>query len=465
MVGLNPEFAHETMSGLSFSQAVAQTLWHGKLFHIDLNAQRIGKFDQDFRFGSEGIRDAFYVVKLLEDAQWDGMRHFDAHPYRTEDADGVWDFARGCMRTYLILADKARRFHEDTEIQDALRVAKVAELGEPTRRRGGLGGILSSDVRRGRAGRAGLRPRAPGPTRHGTAPRGPLVPLVVGVDSSTSACKVQVRDAETGAVVASGRAPHPPTTPPRSEQHPRDWEAAFDAACAEAGVPDDPPARGARRRRPAARSRRPGRPAMRSCGRPSSGTTPSRRRTPRTLLAALAGGPAAWAAACGSVPVPSFTITKLRWLRRCEPEVLRRTAVGAAAARLADVPAHRPTRPPTGATPRGPATGHPRRRATATTCCELVDGDVDWEAALPEVLPPDAVAGEWAATGAPVAPGHGRQHGGGTRPRAPAGRPRAEPRDERDRVHRRATSPAPTRPARWPASPTRPVATCRWSAP
>jgi xylose isomerase len=132
MVGLNPEFAHETMSGLSFSQAVAQALWQGKLFHIDLNAQRIGKFDQDFRFGSEGIRDAFYVVKLLEDSGWDGMRHFDAHPYRTEDADGVWDFARGCMRTYLILADKARRFHEDPEIREALRVAKVAQLAEAT---------------------------------------------------------------------------------------------------------------------------------------------------------------------------------------------------------------------------------------------------------------------------------------------------------------------------------------------
>ncbi|HEV3226376.1 MAG TPA: xylose isomerase [Acidimicrobiales bacterium] len=132
MVGLNPEFAHETMSGLSFHHAVAQTLWHGKLFHIDLNAQRIGKYDQDFRFGSEGIRDAFYLVKLLEDAHWDGMRHFDAHAYRTESAEGVWDFAQGCMRTYLILRDKARRFHEDPEIQAALEVAKVAELSEPT---------------------------------------------------------------------------------------------------------------------------------------------------------------------------------------------------------------------------------------------------------------------------------------------------------------------------------------------
>ena len=95
MVGLNPEFAHETMSGLSFHHAVAQTLWSGKLFHIDLNGQVPGKYDQDFRFGSEGIRDAFYLVKLLEDAQWPGMRHFDAHAYRTEDDDGVWDFARG----------------------------------------------------------------------------------------------------------------------------------------------------------------------------------------------------------------------------------------------------------------------------------------------------------------------------------------------------------------------------------
>lgn len=145
MVGLNPEFAHETMSGLSFSHGVAQAIWQDKLFHIDLNAQRIGKFDQDFRFGSEGIRDAFYVVKLLEDVHWDGMRHFDAHPYRTEDSDGVWDFARGCMRTYLILADKARRFREDAEIQEALQVAKVPGLREPTSPAGGLEQILATD--------------------------------------------------------------------------------------------------------------------------------------------------------------------------------------------------------------------------------------------------------------------------------------------------------------------------------
>jgi len=128
MVGLNPEFAHETMSGLSFHHAVAQTLWAGKLFHIDLNAQRIGKYDQDFRFASEGQRDAFYTVRLLESSGWDGMRHFDAHAYRTEDRDGVWDFARGCMRSYLILAEKARRFDADPEIAEALASARADEL-------------------------------------------------------------------------------------------------------------------------------------------------------------------------------------------------------------------------------------------------------------------------------------------------------------------------------------------------
>ena len=131
MVGLNPEFAHETMSGLNFHHAVAQALWAGKLFHIDLNAQRIGKYDQDFRFASEGQRDAFWTVRLLESSGWDGMRHFDAHAYRTEDPEGVWDFARGCMRSYLILAEKARRLDEDPEIAEALAAARTARLAEP----------------------------------------------------------------------------------------------------------------------------------------------------------------------------------------------------------------------------------------------------------------------------------------------------------------------------------------------
>ena len=132
MVGVNPELAHETMAGLSFQHAVAQALWAGKLFHIDLNAQRVGRYDQDFRFGAVGLKDAFFVVKLLEDAGYDGPRHFDARPLRVENEDGVWDFAAGCMRTYLALAEKARRFDDDAEIQAALEETKVAELAEPT---------------------------------------------------------------------------------------------------------------------------------------------------------------------------------------------------------------------------------------------------------------------------------------------------------------------------------------------
>jgi xylose isomerase len=132
MVGLNPETAHETMSGLSFYHAVGQALWHGKLFHIDLNGQKIGRYDQDLRFGSEDLKDSFFLVKLLEESGYEGARHFDAHAYRNEDADGVWDFAAGCMRTYLILREKARQFAADPEIAAALKEASATELAEPT---------------------------------------------------------------------------------------------------------------------------------------------------------------------------------------------------------------------------------------------------------------------------------------------------------------------------------------------
>ena len=117
MVGVNPEVAHERMAGLDFSHAVAQALEAGKLFHIDLNGQQVGRFDQDLRFGSDDPKGAFFLVKLLEDSQWPGMRHFDSHAYRTENEAGVWDFAAGSMRTYLILKEKVERFNADPEIQ------------------------------------------------------------------------------------------------------------------------------------------------------------------------------------------------------------------------------------------------------------------------------------------------------------------------------------------------------------
>ena len=120
MVGVNPEVAHEQMAGLNFMHAVAQAWEAGKLFHIDLNDQNYARFDQDWRFGAQNLKQAFFLVKFLEDMGYDGSRHFDAHAFRTEDVEGVKDFARGCMRTYLILKEKAARFNGDAEIQALL---------------------------------------------------------------------------------------------------------------------------------------------------------------------------------------------------------------------------------------------------------------------------------------------------------------------------------------------------------
>ena len=123
MVGVNPEVAHEHMAGLNFVHGVAQAMEAGKLFHIDLNDQAFGRYDQDFRFGAVNLKSAFFLVKLLEDNGYNGSRHFDGHAYRTEDYEGVKDFARGCMRTYLILKEKAMQWNADKEIQ-----ALVAEI-------------------------------------------------------------------------------------------------------------------------------------------------------------------------------------------------------------------------------------------------------------------------------------------------------------------------------------------------
>ncbi|MEO8211579.1 MAG: xylose isomerase [Myxococcales bacterium] len=121
MVGVNPEVAHEQMPGLDFSHGVGQALEAGKLFHIDLNGQKPGRYDQDLRFASEDQKGAFFLVKLLEDARWEGMRHFDSHAYRTEDEQGVWDFAYASMRSYNILKEKVAKFHADPEIREILR--------------------------------------------------------------------------------------------------------------------------------------------------------------------------------------------------------------------------------------------------------------------------------------------------------------------------------------------------------
>src|SRR3954471_21451359 len=128
IVGVNPEVAHDTMAGLSFHHAIGQALWADKLFHIDLNAQRIGRYDQDFRFGAEDLKEAFLLVRLLDRAGYSGPLAFDAHSYRNENADGVWDFAAGCMTTYTALSERARHFDSLPEVQEAMEAASVAEL-------------------------------------------------------------------------------------------------------------------------------------------------------------------------------------------------------------------------------------------------------------------------------------------------------------------------------------------------
>jgi xylose isomerase len=138
MVGVNPEVAHEQMAGLNFLHAVAQAWEAGKLFHIDLNDQVPGRYDQDFRFGSANVKSAFWLVKFLEDVGYEGPRHFDAHAYRTEDYCGVKDFARGCMRTYLILRERAERWNADSAIQTLL-----SEMGADGRGGAHPSGVLA----------------------------------------------------------------------------------------------------------------------------------------------------------------------------------------------------------------------------------------------------------------------------------------------------------------------------------
>ena len=138
LVGLNPEVGHEQMAGLNFTSGIAQALWQGKLFHIDLNGQRGIKYDQDLVFGHGDLINAFSLVDLLEFGgaggapAYDGPRHFDYKPSRTEDMDGVWQSAAANMRMYLLLKERAAAFRADPEVQEALASARVAELSSPT---------------------------------------------------------------------------------------------------------------------------------------------------------------------------------------------------------------------------------------------------------------------------------------------------------------------------------------------
>ncbi|MCQ4081725.1 xylose isomerase [Streptomyces sp. RB6PN25] len=145
LFGVNPEVGHEQMAGLNFAHGIAQALWAGKLFHIDLNGQSGIKYDQDLRFGAGDLRSAFWLVDLLESAGYEGPRHFDFKPPRTEDFDGVWASAAGCMRNYLILREKARAFRADPEVQEALRASRLDQLAAPTLAPGETPAALRAD--------------------------------------------------------------------------------------------------------------------------------------------------------------------------------------------------------------------------------------------------------------------------------------------------------------------------------
>jgi xylulokinase len=228
---------------------------------------------------------------------------------------------------------------------------------------------------------------------------------VVGVDSSTSACKIQIHDIETGEIVAAGRSPHPATHPPKSEQHPSVWKVAFENACAKAGVGST--------FTPVALSVAAQQHGMVVVGGHGEVLRPAKlwndtESAPdaEALLDALDGGAAAWARSCGSVPVPSFTITKLHWLARCEPEVLARTA-GVL------LPHDWLTSTLTGrrTTDRGDASGtgywSPRESLYRYDLLALVDDTTDWRLLLPDVLEPTEPAGQWRGTRTIVGPGTG----------------------------------------------------------
>ncbi|MEU1131191.1 xylose isomerase [Streptomyces sp. NPDC005900] len=142
LFGVNPEVGHEQMAGLNFPHSIAQALWAGKLFHIDLNGQTGIKYDQDLRFGAGDLRSAFWLVDVLERGGYEGPRHFDFKPPRTEDPEGVWASAAGCMRNYLILRERAAAFRADPEVREALRASRLDELALPTAD-DGLAGLLA----------------------------------------------------------------------------------------------------------------------------------------------------------------------------------------------------------------------------------------------------------------------------------------------------------------------------------
>jgi len=146
LFGLNPEVGHEEMASMNFAHGLAQALWHGKLFHVDLNGQNGPRYDQDLRFGAGNARGAFWTVDILESGGYKGPRHFDFKPPRTEDLEGVWVSAAACMHNYLVLRERACAFRSDPEVQAAMKASRLDELARPTLDPGETLGSMRSET-------------------------------------------------------------------------------------------------------------------------------------------------------------------------------------------------------------------------------------------------------------------------------------------------------------------------------
>ena len=412
IVGLNPEVGHEQMAGLNFTAGIAQALWAGKLFHIDLNGQRGIKYDQDLVFGHGDLLNAFSLVDLLETADgrlYEGPRHFDYKPLRTEDIDGVWVSAAANMRTYLLLKERAAAFRADPEVAEALAAAGVADLATPTlkpgetdrgpaRRPQRLRGLRR---RQGRRARLRLRPAGPARAR---ARAGCAVTLGRGgrhVDPVVHGRHPRRRDRRAGPAGACA-------APGRHRGRPGGLGARPDEALAAAGGLDDVAAI-------AVGGQQHGMVCLDERGavvRPALLWNDTRSAQAAADLVAELGAQE-WADAVGSVPVASFTVTKLRWLAQHEKDNAAATAavclphdwltwrlrsgLGSAPGNLADLVTDRSDASGTGYF--SGVTGEYR-----PDLLERGIGRAD--VALPRVLAPSEAAGQ-AATGQVLGPGAG----------------------------------------------------------
>ena len=318
LVGVNPETGTNRWRTSILSPLSLQALWHDKLFHVDLNGQHGPKYDQDLVFGHGDLINAFFLVDLLEHAGYDGPRHFDYKPMRTEDMTGVWESAAANMRTYLMLKERAAAFRADPEVRAAMAASGWGELAEPT--------LAANETYRDlppwqmltqTSWRSVGTVTCDSTSWRSNTSSAPVMTLVAGVDSSTQSCKVVIRELETGTIVRSG----PPSHPDGTEADPEAWWNALQLAVRNAGGLGDVAAVGIG-------GQQHGMVCLDVAGnvvRPALLWNDTRSAAAASDLVSELGAQT-WAQAVGSVPVAAFTVSKLRWLARHEPMAMAKTA-------------------------------------------------------------------------------------------------------------------------------------------